>query len=199
MTAEAELAVAKYCSAASAWPQFCGELLDRRGIAPVIFDTLSGVGASEDWALSAILSFYATRAHLERAVPRWYDNEPEVLAEFKKLRSLKDAAWWNALAASKQVKLREIAARNAATPAATLVTLMKDPESDVSSGAASNPSTPIEVLSTASGHVGWALANPRVPDTLVRSLLDRALAEGESSAADDCKKVLAARALRAKP
>jgi hypothetical protein len=197
VTPEARLAVARYCRASSTPGAFCHEMLGSPYDAPAeVFDILSGVGDSEDWALSVILSKHATRAHLERAVPQWFDNEPEVLAEFKKFRSLKDAAWWNALAASKQPKLRAIAAANAATPAATLVTLMKDPESDVSSPAAANPSTPVEAL-TSAGHIGWILNNPRVTDAMVRDLLNRSLADADYNAADACKKVLAARALRA--
>jgi hypothetical protein len=161
-----------------------------------VFEILSGVGDSEDWALSVILSKYPTRAQLERAVPRWFDDEPAILAEFKKIRSLKDNAWWNALATSKQPKLRAIAAANAGTPPATLVTLMRDPDTDVSAPAAANPSTPIEAL-TGAGHISWILSNPRVPDTMVRSLLERALADADYTAADACKKVMAARALRA--
>jgi hypothetical protein len=45
----------------------------------------------------------------------------------------------------------------------------------------------------------WILSNPRVPDTLVRRLLDRALLDDDRNVADDCKEVLAARALRARP
>ena len=73
---------------------------------------------------------------------------------------------------------------------------MRDPDTDVSSPAAANPSTPLEAL-TSAGHISWILANPRVPDALVHSLLDRALADADYSASDACKKVLAARALRA--
>jgi hypothetical protein len=197
VTAEARLAVARYCRASSAQGTFCHEMLGSPYEASAeVFDILGGVGDSEDWALSAVLAKYSTRAHLERAVPRWYDSEPEVLAEFKKIRSLKDDAFWNALAAAKQPKLRAIAATNAATPAATLVKLMKDPDTDVSAPAAANPSTPIEALANA-GHGSWLLSNPRVPDAMVRELLNRALAEADYSASDACKKVLAARALRA--
>jgi hypothetical protein len=197
-TPEARVAIARYCRASSAPAQFCHALLGSpHDASSEIFDLLSGVGDSEDWALSAILSKYPTRAQIERAVPRWFDDEAEILAEFKKLRSLKDDAFWNALAASKQPKLRAIAAANAATPAATLVTLLRDRDTDVSAPAAANPSTPLESVTAAIGHISWILSNPRIPDTLVRRLLDRALAEGDYSASDACKKVLAARALRA--
>lgn len=197
VTPDARLAVARYCRASSSPGTFCHEMLGSPyDAAAEVLDIVSGVGDSEDWALSVILNKYATRAQLERAVPRWFDDEAAILAEFKKFRSLKDAAWWNALAASKQAKLRAIAAANAATPPATLVTLMRDPDTDVSSPAAANPSTPLEAL-TSAGHVSWVLSNPRVPDTLVRKLLESALADADTLTADACKKVLAARALRA--
>jgi hypothetical protein len=64
------------------------------------------------------------------------------------------------------------------------------------SRAAANPSTPLEAL-TSAGHLGWILSNPRVPEAQVRSLLDRALNDADDSAADACKELLAARALRA--
>jgi hypothetical protein len=130
-------------------------------------------------------------------VPRWYDDEPEILAEFKKLRTLPDSGFWNALAASKQVKLREIAAGHAATPPATLVKLLRDTEGSVSGLASNNPATPAEALATTREGSSWVLDNPRVPDTVVRQLLDRALADAEYNVASACKKVLAARALRA--
>jgi hypothetical protein len=198
VTPAAQVAIARYCRASSAPGQFCHELLGfPHDASAEVFDILSGVGDSEDWALSAILSTYPTRAQIERAVPRWFDDEAEILAEFKKLRALNGDAFWNGLATSKQAKLRAIAAANAATPAATLVKLLRDPETDVSAPAAANPSTPLESVTGAIGHIGWILSNPRVPDTLVRSLLDRALTEGDYTASDACKKVLAARALRA--
>jgi hypothetical protein len=200
VTPEARLAVARYCRASSAPGSFCHEMISDspRNASAEVFDILSGVGSSEDWALSAILSTYPTRAQIERAVPRWYDNEPELLAEFKKIRSLQGDAFWNALAASKLSKLREVAATNVATPAATLVKLLRDPETDVSMHAAANPSTPLEAITaTQVGHIGWILANPRITDAMVRSLLDRALKDADDLAASDCKKVLAARTLRA--
>jgi hypothetical protein len=197
VTAEALMAAAKYCRAANGRPGFCNSLLNRRDLSAAIFDTLDGVGDREDWALSVVLGHYSTRAQLQRAVPLWYDNEPEVRAEFEKLRSLKDAAWWNALATSKQVKLREIAAINVATAPAALTTLLRDKEGDIAGHASANPSTPIEALSPAIAGSSWVLNNPRVPDALVRQLLDRALAEDEPTVASECKKVLAARALRA--
>jgi hypothetical protein len=174
-----------------------GEPVDLRDVELQLFDILSGVGDSEDWALSVILSKYPTREQLERAVPRWFDDEAEILTEFKKLRALKGDAFWNGLATSKQARLRAIAAANAATPAAALVKLLRDADADVSAPAAANPSTPLESVTAAIGHISWILSNPRVPDTLVRKLLDRALAEGDYTASDACKKVLAARALRA--
>jgi hypothetical protein len=197
VTPEARLAVARYCRASSTPGTFCHEMLGSPHDASAeVFEILSGVGDSEDWALSAILSRYPTRAQLERAVPRWLDNEPEILAEFKKFRSLQGDAWWNAIAASKQPKLRAMAAANAGTPPATLVKLMRDPDTDVSAPAAANPSTPLDAL-TSAGHISWILSNPRIPDAMVRSLLDRALADADDTAADACKKVLAARAMRA--
>jgi hypothetical protein len=197
VTEEARLAVARYCRASTAQGTFCREMLGSPHDASAeVFEILSGVGDSEDWALSAILSKYPTRAQIERAVPRWFNTEPVILAEFKKIRTLNGDAFWNALATSKQPKLRAVAAANAATPAATLVTLLRDPETDVSAPAAANPSTPVESL-TQAGHISWILSNPRIPDARVRSLLDRALADADDSGANACKKVLAARALRA--
>lgn len=204
-TADALLAVARYCRAASGRAGFCGTLLQRRDLAADVFETLDGVGDLEDWALAALTSHYTTRAQIERAVPRWYDDEPEILAAFRKLRSQRDDAWWNALATSNQSKLREIAAAHAATAPATLVTLLRDPENDVSGLAAANPSTPAAALAvaartaTVSAGSSWILTNPRVPDTLVRRLLDRALLDDDSIGAAACKKVLAARTLRAAP
>jgi hypothetical protein len=195
ITAEARLAVARYCQAASARPQFCDTLLESpHDVSAEVLEMLKGI--TEDWSLTALLSKYATRAQVEPAIRSWYHDEPEILAAVKQIRSLPDSAWWNALATSKLKKLREIAATNAATPPAALATLMRDPESDVTMHAAANPSTPQESL-TQAGHIGWILSNPRIPDTMVRSLLDRALKEGDDLAAADCKKVLAARALRA--
>jgi hypothetical protein len=193
------LAVAKYCRAASGRPGFCAALLHRRDLSAEVFETLDGAGDMEDWALSALLSHHTTRKQIERAVPRWYDDEPEILAEFKKLRALPDSGFWNTLAASKQPKLREIAAGHAATPAATLVTLLRDPEGDVAGLASNNPATPPEALANTRAGSSWVLANPRVPDTLVRSLLDRALLDADYNVASDCKKVFAARTLRAAP
>jgi hypothetical protein len=198
-TAESLLAVAKYCRAASGRAGFCATLLQRRDLAAEVFEAVDGVGDREDWALTVLTSHYTTRAQIERAVPVWYDAEPEILVELKKLRGQPDVAWWNALAASKQAKLREIAAAHAATAPATLVTLLRDPENDVKGLASANPSTPAEALSTAIDGSSWVLNNPRVPETLVRRLLDRALVENETNVASDCKEVLAARTLRATP
>jgi hypothetical protein len=198
VTAEARLAVAKYCRAASGRAGFCATLLQERDLAADVFETLDGVGDMEEWGLTALTSHYTTRAQVERAVPRWYDDEPEILAAFKKLRSLQDAAWWDALATSKQPKLREIAAAHAATAPATLVKLLRDSEHDVRGLASANPSTPLEALANADAS-SWVLSNPRVPDTVVRRLLDRALLDDDYSGSSNCKKVLAARALRAAP
>jgi hypothetical protein len=195
VTAEARLAVARYCRAASAPAQFCDSMLGHpHDVSADVLEMLSGVVG--DWSLSAILSKYATRAQVDLGIRVWYDDQADILAEVKKMRSLPDSAWWNALATSKLPKLREIAATNAATPPAALAALIRDPESDVSMHAAANPSTPLEALSQA-GHISWILSNPRIPDTMVRSLLDRALKESDDLGATACKKVLAARALRA--
>jgi hypothetical protein len=199
VTPEALLAVAKYCRAASGRPGFCAALLHRRDLSAEVFETLDGAGDMEEWALSALLSYNTTRKQIERAVPRWYDDEPEILAEFKKLRSLPDSAFWNALAASKQVKLREVAAAHVATPPATLARLINDPEGDVAGLASINPATPAEALANTRAGSSWVLNNPRVPDKLVRSLLDRALLDAEYNVASECKKVFAARALRSAP
>lgn len=197
VTPQALLAVAKYCRAASGRPGFCAALLHRRDLSAEVFEVLDGAGDMEDWALSAIINHHATRKQIERAVPRWYDDEPDILAEFKKLRSLPDGAFWNALAASKQLKLREVAAANIATPPATLVTLLRDPDGDVAGLASANPSTPSQALANTRAGVSWVLDNPQVPETLVRQLLDRALAEADYNVSSACKKVLAARVLRA--
>jgi hypothetical protein len=91
----------------------------------------------------------------------------------------------------------EIAATNAATPSSTLVTLLRDPESDVRNLAAGDPSTPLEALDTVRAASSWILANPRVPITLLHRLLDRALLDDDYDVVNACKKVLAARTLRA--
>jgi hypothetical protein len=192
-TPEALLAIARYCRASTGRPFFCATLMHRRDLTAEMFDTLDGASDLDDWGLTVLLSHYPTRAQVERAVPRWHNDEPELLAAFKKLKSQTGAAWWDALASSKLPKLREIAAANAATPAATLVKLLRDPENDVKGPAAANPSTPIDALNTVPiDGLSWVLANPRVPDSLIRSRLDQALRDDDS-----CKKVLAARTLRA--
>lgn len=194
-------AVAEYCKAVEARARFCNTLLDRDDLAATIFDTLADVGDPEfreDWALTAIGSPYAQRHHLVAAVPRWYDDEAALLAEFKThAKRGDDAAFLTALAGSSHDQLREIAARNQATPPALIVKLRGDTSDDVRSIASANPSLPREAMEKAIAAPSWLLANPNVPDALVRSLRERALAEDDTVAADDALELLAARALRA--
>lgn len=148
---------------------------------------------------TALESHYATRAQIQRAVPERFSGEREILSAIYPLLELRDDAWWKGLATSNQAKLREIAAANAATPSSTLVTLLRDLEDGVRNLAAGNPSTPLEALDTVRADSTWILANPRLPDTLLRRLLDRALLDDDEDVVYACKQVLAARTLRALP
>ncbi|HJU38263.1 MAG TPA: hypothetical protein VJ724_01725, partial [Tahibacter sp.] len=194
-------AVAAYCKAVQARARFCATLFDRDDLSADVFDTLADVGDSdvrEDWALTVLGASTAQRRHLVVAVPRWYDDEAALLAEFKgHVKRGDDAALMTALAASSEEDLREIAARNALTPPAVLVKLRGDTADDVKNAASANPSLPREAIEKAADAPSWVLANPNVPDAVVRRIVERALAADDSLVADDALEVLAARALRA--
>ncbi|MDC8012400.1 hypothetical protein [Tahibacter soli] len=193
-------AIAEYCKEADGRARFCNTLLDRHDLAPAIFDTLAGIGDGDlrdDWALTVIGAPYAQRRQVVEAFVRWHDDEPFLDAFKAAAKRGDDAAWLTALAESTHEALREVAAHNAATPPAVLVKLRGDAADDVRFAASANPSLPREAIEKAIDAPSWVLANPNVPDALVRRMLERALADDDTLAADAALKVLAARALRA--
>lgn len=194
-------ALAKYCVAIRGRAGFCNALLDRDDLSAETLTTLADIGDNEfreDWALTVLRSRHAQRRQLAVAVPRWYDDEEELLAEFNAgIKRGDDAAWLTSLAGSSHEQLREIAASNAATPPAVLVKLRTDASDDVRNNASRNPSLPAEAIAQATQAPSWVLTNPAITDTQVRQILTRMLADDESLVADDALEVLAARALRA--
>lgn len=100
---------------------------------------------TEDWSLSVISMQNAARPMLERALPRWHEEEA-VTAAVEKLRPLDDDAFWRALAESERTELRDAAAWNANTPPELLLKLIEDPDEGIAAGAAYNPSLPAEGL-----------------------------------------------------
>jgi hypothetical protein len=117
----------------------------------------------EDWSLSVILMHAATRPMLEKALPRWYEDEA-VAAAVGQLRGLDDRSWWPALAKSGQRELREAAAANVNTPPDLLLALLEDADEGVAASALWNPALPAAALPVLEKkYSGAAVASPLVP------------------------------------
>lgn len=102
---------------------------------------------SEDWASSLLLQ---PRIQADELLPilaslaRRYHN-PDVQLELKPMTSLQGDALFVALAQAKFAGLREVAARNVATPVEVLTRLTKDPVRDVALTAKRNPKLPVDL------------------------------------------------------
>lgn len=117
----------------------------------------------EDWSLSVISMHAATRPMLEKALPRWYEDEA-VTAAVNQLRGLDDQSWWPALAKSEQRELREAAAANANTPPELLLALLEDPDEGVAAAAWWNPALPAAALPLLEKkYSGAAVVSPLLP------------------------------------
>ncbi len=131
-------------------PLECLEMLDQKW------------AGGEDWSLSVISMHNATRPMLEKALPRWYEEEG-VAAAIEKMRPLEGAAWWQALARSERKELRDAAAWNVNTPPELLLKLIDDPDESVAAGRRLQPA----LLRRRPGarwpeRAGLQLASPRI-------------------------------------
>lgn len=117
----------------------------------------------EDWSLSVISMHAATRPMLEKALPRWYEDQA-VSAAVDRLRGLDDRSWWPALAKSGQRELREAAAANLNTPPELLLALLEDADEGVAAAALWNPALPAAALpALEKKYSGAAVASPLMP------------------------------------
>jgi hypothetical protein len=125
----------------------------------------------EDWSLAVILMHHANRRQLERALPRWYEDDG-VRKALAKLRSLDDSAWFRALAASPVLELRRTAAWNANTPPELVAELLNDQDEEVAVNACANPALPASALANKGPEIVIACASTSL-ETLER-LIDEA-------------------------
>lgn len=151
-------------------------------------------GGGEDWSLSVILQPQATRAMLERALPRWYDDAA-LRKAIARMRKLGGDAWWRALATSKHDDLRETAARNVHTPPELLRTLLDDPVWDVWAGVCRNRGLPAADLdSLARRDLACQLSHPA---TTLAQLADFARSAPTRNLREHARKLHAIRLRRA--
>jgi hypothetical protein len=102
----------------------------------------SKLRGTEDWSLTLLSQPHATVDQLRTALPRWYEDDAALQAELKALSAANGTEFFIALAKAKSPQLREVAARNAATPSKSLIALVADADPDVASAVRTNPNLP---------------------------------------------------------
>ena len=119
-------------------------LFHHRNLPPRAIELLDdALGDNDDWALQLMLQRRATPSQLDRALRNWYDDRPEIVNELRRIEA-KGGDFFTALARAKNTELREVAAWSLATPEASLLALIDDPEASVASVASGHPSLPMD-------------------------------------------------------